>query len=116
MKRGKWGKRWGQGLKGKEGGKNEGKITNKTKGPGEEGAARYCPKFLLPKRAKMVLCSFHRTHREICTRNRPLSETKSLDDFWGPFLSRPLCFTAEKRAGGGPKAHSKNSDFGTPMI
>ena len=33
-----------------------------------------------PKRAKMVLCSFHRSHREICTRNRPLSETKFLND------------------------------------
>ena len=32
----------------------------------------------------MVLCSFHRSHREICTRNRPLSETKFLDDFCTP--------------------------------
>ena len=31
---------------------------------------------------------FPRSHREICTRNRPLSETKFLDDFWGP-LPRP---------------------------
>ena len=54
----------------------------------------YCPKIILLKRAKMVLCPFHRSHREICTRNRPLSKTKFLDDFWGPFLSRPLCFTA----------------------
>ena len=34
---------------------------------------------------------------EICTRNWPLSETK----FWmisgGPFLSQPLCFSAEFR-------------------
>ena len=55
-----------------------------------EGAAGDCPKILLPKRVKMVLCSFHRSHREVCTRNRPLSETKFLDDFWGPFLSQPL--------------------------
>ena len=39
---------------------------SETKGPGEEGA--------LPKRAKMVLSSFHRSHREIRTRNRPLSD------------------------------------------
>ena len=44
----------------------------------------------------MVLCPFHRSPREICTRNRPVSETKFLDDFLsGPFLSRPLCFTAD---------------------
>ena len=43
----------------------------------------------------MVLCCFYRSHREICTRNWPLSETIFLDDFWGPFLSRPLCFTAD---------------------
>ena len=39
---------------------------------------------------------FHRSHREICTRNRPLSETKFLLMIsGGPFLSRPLWFTAE---------------------
>ena len=63
-------------------------ISSKQKGPGEEGAAGYCPKVLLLKRAKMVLRPFHRSHREICTRNRPVSETKFLDDFWGP-LSLP---------------------------
>ena len=52
------------------------------------------PQILLPKRAKTVLCPFHRSHREICTRNRPVSETKFLDDFWGP-----LCFTVEFFAG-----------------
>ena len=36
-----------------------------------------------PPPTKNVLCSFHRSHREICTRNRPLSETNFLDDFWG---------------------------------
>ena len=71
-------------------------ISSKTKGLGEQGAAGYCPKILPLKRAKMVLSPFHRSHREICTRNRLVSETKFLDDVWGPFLSRPLCFTAEK--------------------
>ena len=52
------------------------------KGPEEHGAAGYFPKILLLKRATMVLCPFHRSHREICTRNRPISETKFLDDFW----------------------------------
>ena len=38
-----------------------------------------------------------RSHSEVCTRNRPLSETKFLLMIsGGPFLSRPLCFTAEK--------------------
>ena len=67
-------------------------ISSTTKGLGEEGAAGYCPKILLPKRATMVLCSFHRSHKEICTRNRPLSETNFVDDFWGPLPLRPLCF------------------------
>ena len=42
----------------------------------------------------MVLCSFHRSHREICTRNRPpVSETKFLDDSWGPLpLPAPLFY------------------------
>ena len=70
------------------------KFSSKTKGPGEEGAAGYCPKILLPTRAKMVLCSFHRSHRGICSRNRPLSETKFLDDFWGPL---PLAALLAKR-------------------
>ena len=51
-------------------------LISKPKGPGEQGAAGYCPKLLLLKRTKMVLC-----HREICTRNRPVSETKFLHDF-----------------------------------
>ena len=64
-------------------------ASSETKGPGEEGAARYCPKILHPKRAKMVLCSFHRSHREIRTRNRPFSETKFLGapSSPGPFVS-----------------------------
>ena len=68
------------------------------RGREKNGAAGYCPKLLLPKRAKMVLCSFHRSHREICTRNRPLSETKFLLMIsGGAFLSQPLWFTAERR-------------------
>ena len=68
-------------------------LSNKSKGAGRTRAAGYCPKILLLNRANMVLCPFHRSHMEICTRNRPVSETKFPDDFWG--LSRPLCFTAD---------------------
>ena len=62
-------------------------LSNQTKkGLGEQGAAGYCPKILLLQKAKMVLCPFRRSRREICTRNRPISETNFLDDFWGaPF-------------------------------
>ena len=50
-----------------------------------------------PKKGNVVLCSFHRSHREICTRNRPLFETNYLDYFWGPLaLPAPLCFTADQ--------------------
>ena len=56
-----------------------------------------------PKRAKVVLCSFHRSHREICIRNRQLSETKFLDDFWGPLPLLAPCFTADS----GPKCPGK---------
>ena len=38
----------------------------------------------------MVLCPFHRSHREICTWNRPVSETKFLDDFF--CLPAPLFY------------------------
>ena len=59
-------------------------FSSKPKGLGEEGAA---------KRAKMVLCPFHTSHREICTRNRPVSEAKFLDDFWRPLsLPAPLFY------------------------
>ena len=58
-------------------------FSNKPHGPGEEGAAGNCPKILLPKRARMVLC----------TQNQPLSETKFLDGFWGPLpLPAPLFY------------------------
>ena len=68
-------------------------VSSKQKGAGEEGAAGYCPEILLPKSAKWVLCSLLRSHREICTRNRPLSEKKFLDDFWAPLpLLAPLFY------------------------
>ena len=77
-------------------------VSSKTKRRGEEGAAGYCPKIVLPKKGHfMVLCPFHRSHREICTRNRPVSETKFLDDFWGPLsLPAPLsyCWLGHPRA------------------
>ena len=63
------------------------KFSSKPNGPGEQGATGYCPKIALLKRAKMVLSPFHTSHREICTRNRQFSETKVLDDFWGPHFS-----------------------------
>ena len=66
-------------------------VSSETKRPREQGAAGYCHKILLLKRAKMVLCPFHRSHREISTRDRPVSETKFLDAFWGP-LSLPAPF------------------------
>ena len=59
----------------------------KQKGAGRKRGRRRLPLNPSPKRAKMVLCSFHRSHRQTCTRNRPLSETKLLDDFWGPHSS-----------------------------
>ena len=76
-------------------------ASSKTKGPGEQRAAGYCPKILLLKRAKMVLCPFHRSHREICTQNRPVSETKFLDDFLGPLSPGPfvLLLKVELRSG-----------------
>ena len=32
------------------------RFSSKLKGPGEQGATGFCPKILLLKRAKMVLC------------------------------------------------------------
>ena len=53
-----------------------------------QGAAGYCPTILLLKSAKMGICvPSIGVIREICTRNRPVSETKFLDDFSpGPFV------------------------------
>ena len=56
----------------------------KQRGREKKGPPGIAPKILLSKRVRMVLCSFHRSHREIWTRNRPLSEPKFLKDFWGP--------------------------------
>ena len=38
------------------------------------------------KKNKMALRSFHRNHREICTRNRPIFETRFLDNLGGLFF------------------------------
>ena len=51
-------------------------FSSKTKGLGEQGPVGYCPK-ILPKRAKLVLCPFPMSHREICARNRFLRR-----NFW----------------------------------
>ena len=70
-------------------------ISSKTKGPGEQGAAGYCPKILVLKRVKVVLCPFHRS------RGKSALEIGEFlrRNFWmisgGPFLSRPLCFIAK---------------------
>ena len=71
-------------------------FSSKTKGPGEQGATGYCPKLLLLKRANMVLRPFHRSHREICTRIGQFLRRNIWMISGGPFLSRPLCFTAER--------------------
>ena len=73
--------------------RNHENLSSKTKGPREQGAAGYCPKILL---GQIGALPFHRSRRDICTRNRPVSETKFLLMIsGGPFLSRPLWFTAE---------------------
>ena len=43
----------------------------------------------------MVLCPFHRSHWEICTRNRSVSETKFLDDFSALFCCWPKDVNSE---------------------
>ena len=85
------------------------KVGSKPEGPGEKGATGYRPKILLLRRAKMVLCPFHRSHREICTQNRPVSETKFLDDFWGA-PSSPGPFSLLLTSPEGPKM-KKIRDF-----
>ena len=63
-------------------------VGSKTKGPGEEGAAGYCPKILLPKRGQNGALLFPLKISHFLRRN-----------FWmisgGPFLSRPLCLIAD---------------------
>ena len=68
-------------------------------------AAGYCPKILLLKRATMVLWLFHRSHKEICTQNRPVSETKFLK---APFSPGPFVLMLKKGVPDTP-AHSRGS-------
>ena len=73
------------------------KSAVKQRGREKKGPPDIAPKSFSPKAAKIALCSFHRSHREICTQNWPLSETKFLDDFWGPFpLPAPLFYCWKK--------------------
>ena len=70
-------------------------ISSKTKGPGEEGAAGYCLKILLPKRPKWCsVLSIGATGKFALDIGHFLRR-----NFWmisgGPFLSQPLCFAAE---------------------
>ena len=70
----------------------------KQKGPGEEGAAGYCPKILLPKGPKCCSVLSIGVIREICTWNRPLSESEISGWFLvAPSSPGPLCFAAERR-------------------
>ena len=59
---------------------------------GKRRGRRILPQNPSPKKGHfMVLCSVRRSHREICTPNWPLSETKFLHDFWGPLpLNEPV--------------------------
>ena len=67
------------------------------RGQEKKGPPDVAPKSFSQKRANMVFCPFHRSHREICTRNRPLSETKFLDDLWRPLsLPAPLFYCRGK--------------------
>ena len=74
-------------------------FSSETKGPGEEGAAGYCPKILLPKRAKMVLCSFFRCQRKSALEIGQFPRQK----FWmisgAPFLSGPFVFRRVLQSG-----------------
>ena len=66
-----------------------------------------------------MLCHLHRSHRGICTRNRPISETKFVDDVWGPFLSRPLCFDekrTKKNKSGRTNPDREAPPFETPLF
>ena len=56
------------------------------KGPGEQGAAGFCPKILLLQRANGAE-SFHRSHREIRTRNWSISWSRRYAErIWGEFF------------------------------
>ena len=70
----------------------------KQRGREKRGPPDICTKMLLPKRAKTVLCSFHRSllGKSALEVGHFLRRTMSVDDFWGPHSSsRPLCFTAD---------------------
>ena len=61
------------------------------KGAGRTRGRRILPQNPSPKKGQNSVCPFHdRSHREICTRNRPVSETKFLDDSGGPFSPGPF--------------------------
>ena len=77
----------------------------KQRGREKKGPPDIAPKSFSPKGPKWC-CSFHRSHREICTRNRQLSETKSLDDFcW---------LTADSRVGNQPAPYRALSGLPDP--
>ena len=73
--------------------KSHEKISSKPKGPGEQGAAEYCPKILLLQRSVPSIGVIWKSALDIGQFLRR--------NFWmisgGPFLSRPFCFTAEER-------------------
>ena len=74
----------------------------KQRGREKKGPPDIAPKSCSQKGALF----FHRSHREICTRNRPLSETKFLDDFLGPLpLLAPFVLLLTWRVPG-PWMHS----------
>ena len=90
-----------------------------------KGLPDIAPNILLLRRAKMVLCPFPRSHREICTRNRPVSETKFLDDLWqgapfppGPFvllLTMGNAQSEQAKAEFGPRSVPSRAPTTAPM-
>ena len=73
-------------------------FSSETKGPGEQGAAGYCPKILLIIRAqKTKWCSV--LSRGVIGKSALEIGQFLRRNFWmisgGPLLSRPLCFTAD---------------------
>ena len=66
-------------------------FSSQTKGPGEQGAAGYCPKILLLKRAKVVSVPSIRVMGKSALEISQFLRR----NFWkmsgGAFLSRPLC-------------------------
>ena len=72
------------------------KSAVKQRGQEKKGPPDIALKSFSQKGPKMVLCSFHRSHREICTPNQPVLGR----NFWmisgGPFLSRPCVLLLAK--------------------